>query len=533
MRNSRAFINGKIFTSDDNNPYAESMIVENGMIKWVGKTEDIPDDDFDVTDLQGRCVLPGFIDAHMHAGMLAEQSIQISCLPPLIHSIEELSDSIKKLRREQGQGKWIRGWGYDEGKMEEKRLINRYDLDEACDDSPVAITRTCAHIMMVNSVALKLAGIDRNTPDPQGGRIDRDENGEPVGILRENAKELVSSIIPVMSDEEMEAAVLAVGELLSSQGITSATDMGSLEGKDHYDSFIKASAAGFRQRMALYYIWDFFGDKPEYVSDRIKKSRGGRISAAGLKLLADGSVSGRTAWRDIPYLGSDEDCGMPVCTDELLDSAIDFCRENKCQLSVHAMGTRAIERIVERVGKEDSWTADCVPFARVEHVTEPSEKAIDIAAEKGIMFVTQPNFLYAEIESYIRNLGIHRLRRTYPVKHMLQKGVKLAFSTDAPATAWAVPSDPLPCIKFAVTRCAYDGTDCGRDEAVDIETAVKLYTRFSAEAAGFEKVGQLRKGFYADFIVLDRDIMTETPENIDEIKVLETYINGEAVYIRK
>ena len=176
-----AYINGKIFTSDRENLHAEAMTVENGRITWVGAQADLPAGPYDETvDLQGRRVLPGFVDAHEHPVMLADFSKKISSLPPKVNSIEELKQAIRDVREQQGPGKWIEGWGYDEGKLAEKRSPTRYDLDEGCSDSPVSIIRTCGHIRCVNSKALEMAGITKDTPDPQGGQIDRDENGEPL-----------------------------------------------------------------------------------------------------------------------------------------------------------------------------------------------------------------------------------------------------------------------------------------------------------------------------------------------------------------
>ena len=143
---------------------------------------------------------------------------------------------------------------------------------------------------------------------------------------------------------------------------------------------------------------------------------------------------------------------------------------------------------------------------------------------------TQPVFMYAEIESYLANLGEERMRRCYPVRHMLKSGVRLCFSTDAPATSWSDPSDPFTNLKAAVTRRAWDGTDCGQQEAVDIETAVKLYTRESARIAGFPDTGQLKEGYRADFVVLDRDLFTILPEEIDRVKVKRVYMDGKEVY---
>jgi len=527
----KLYVNGRIFTSDESNLHADSMLVEDGIIKWVGNRENCPDRTCsEIIDLMDKCVLPGFVDAHMHIGMMAGQIRQISCLPPEINSIEELIDEIKNTAFEITSDGWIEGWGYDENKFTEKRQLNRYDLDKGAADVPVSITRTCGHIKCVNSKALELAGINRYTPDPEGGEIERDDNGEPTGILRENARDLISSVIPPVSPDEIVQNIIRTGEVLASQGVTSATDMGSLEGEDLYNSFRCAAANGLKQDIALYYIWDYFADNNRLQINDVLIDRDAQIRIAGLKLLGDGSISGRTAWMDRPYKNSKNEYGMPVCSEELIDSAIAFCKEKSLQLSMHAMGKRAIDRIIRRIKNEKPWTEEGVPFLRVEHITDPSEEAIGIASERGIMFVTQPNFLYAEIEAYIRNLGHEWLRKTYPVKSMLEQGVKIALSTDAPATSWATPSDPLPSIKCAVIRTAYDGTDCGQGEKIDLETAIILYTRNGAEAAGFKNTGQLKAGYNADFIVLDRDIFEMSADEIDLIKVEKTFKKGNCIF---
>lgn len=525
-----AFVNGKIFTADEEQLYADSMIVEDGKISWVGKEEKMPEGDFTKVDLQGKRVLPGFVDAHMHPVMLADMSRQISCLPPNIYSIEEMAEKIKEVREKQGPGKWVMGWGYDEGKFEEKRSPNRYDLDKGCEDSPVYIFRTCGHVCCVNSKALEIAGIDKNTEDPQGGEIDRDENGEPTGVLRENARELVIGYLPEVTSEDIIEELVELGELLQSQGVTSIAEMGNLKPEDNYVEYEAAVKKGFKQKVSMYYFWDYFKDDENFDIPQEHFSHDQQIRVGGLKLIGDGSISGRTAWVGEPYFGTDDEYGLPVCSDELIESAIEFCKEKKCQLSMHAMGEKAITRIIDRVYKEDKWNDGSEPHLRVEHVTEPSEDNMAKAIEKGIGFATQPIFMYAEIESYLKNFGTERTKKAYPVKTMLDKGVQLCFSTDAPATSWAVPSDPFPCIKSAVTRKAYDGTDCGADEKVDIETAICLYTREAAKLIGFDKTGQLKEGYDADFIVLNGDIIDIEPEKIDEICVEQTYIAGEKVY---
>ncbi len=528
-----AYINGKIFTSDPENPYAEAMIVEDGRVTWVGAGAGLPADSYDETvDLQGIRVLPGFVDAHMHPVMLADFSKKISSLPPKVNSIEELKQAIREVRNAQGPGKWIEGWGYDEGKLAERRSPTRYDLDEGCSDSPVSIIRTCGHIRCVNSKALELAGITRDTPDPQGGQIDRDENGEPTGVLRENARNLVAPLIPETTQEQKVDLVADLGQLLLSQGITAICDMGNLDPSDNYDIYTQAVKKGLKQTVGVYYMWDFYAGNPDFAIPKDRFDRSRQVSAVGLKLIGDGSVSGRTAWMNAPYLGAGDDYGLPVCSDELLESAIAFCRKNRCQLSMHAMGGRAIDRIVNRVYPEEKWTPGDIPHLRMEHWTEPSAEAIRKSAQKGLAVATQPIFLYAEIESYLANLGEERMKKTYPVKDMLKAGVPVCFSTDAPATSWAVPSDPFPCIKGSVTRTAWDGTDCGQGQAIDIETAIRLYTRESARVAGFPEMGELKAGYRANFITLSEDILAIDPMRINQVCVTSTYVDGEKVYER-
>ena len=535
LSEKHVFTNGNIFTSDDFLPFADTMVTENGRILWIGHAGDLPEEysrGLSVTDLEGRRVIPGFVDAHMHPVMLADCRKQITVMPPEICSIASLAEAVRRRREEQGPGKWILGWGYDEQGLAEKRAPNRYDLDLACSDAPVALTRTCAHIRCVNSMALKLAGISRDTPDPPGGEIERDESGEPTGILKENARHLLAPFLPAGTAEAKAEHLAELGRHLASQGVTSICDMGDLDGADNLPVFQDAVKRGFRQRTGIYYLWDFFADRPDFriLPEQLDRSR--QIFTAGLKLIADGSISGRTAWMSRPYCGAEEEFGISVLSDDLLESAIRFCRENHCQLSIHAMGGRAISRVTDRVCAEEAWTPSGIPYVRIEHVTEPSPESMKKAARHGISFVSQPIFPYAESRSYLKNLGGERLRQCYPYRNMLRAGVTLGFSTDAPATFWSDPSDPFPGLKFAVTRTAADGTDCGQDQALNAAASIRLYTRGAAQAAGIPGVGVLAPGYQADFAVLSDDILALPPEEIDRVKVIETRIGGECVYAR-
>ena len=546
MKYDVLYINGKIFTSDADRPYAQAMAVKDGKIAWIGSDADAHNSWLQagserVINLEGKRVLPGFVDCHMHAIMLADFAQQISVLPPEIYSIDDLKGAIRRVREEQGEGQWILGWGYDEGKLSENLAPNRYDLDEGCSDSPVVMQRSCTHIWAVNSKALELAGITKDTPDPEGGKIGRDETGEPDGILYETATYLMMELLPEKTADDLAEDLLKLGKILEAQGVTTVTDMGEDVSDKYGDIFRKAMEKGFKNRAAAYCSWRFVEQTGEEVVTGDPDFMGtGKFRLLGVKLLGDGSVSGRTAWCDVPYLpvpgddGAAPEYGMPVCTEEEILEALEFCKIHKCQLSIHCMGARAIDRAVDLTWETVPWMENpCVPSIRLEHVAMPTAQAAKRSAEAGIAWATQPIFLYSEIESYQKNMQPDRVCENYNIADWKEAGVRFAFSTDAPATSWATPSEPFANLKGAVTRKAWNGEECGQRHRVDVETAIRLYTAEAAPTAGFTDVGMLKEGYHADFIILDRDILEIPAEEIDQVKVDQTWIGGEKVYERK
>ncbi|MFE4426352.1 amidohydrolase [Peribacillus butanolivorans] len=522
------YVNGKIFTSNLEQPYASAMVVRDGRIEWVGAHSETEGMNGECVDLQGRRVLPGFIDAHLHPLFLAKASKQIPCMPPVVESIEDLIKEVRKQRESQNSEDWIESWGYDEGKLTEGRSPSRWDLDKATNDAPVIITRTCGHIVVVNSKALELAGITRDTPDPDGGLIDRDSEGEPTGVLRENAKELVNKVMPVQTFDEETDALVELSPKLLSHGITAITELlARTKPRDYLEMYNAAHEKGLKQRTVLYYIWEDMKNDP--ILDKDKTNRKLQNHIGGVKLFSDGSVSGQTAWINPPFLGEGENYGIQMTSKEELISAAEAAEKNNIQLVIHAMGEQAIDLIVNTFYGKKGWITDG-PSIRIEHAAMPTKQALQRAAEAGIAFVPQPIFLYAEIESYLNNLGAERTKQTYPIQSMLKAGIKIAFSSDAPATAWVDPVNPFVGIKAAVTRIAYDGTDTGQDQRVDVPTAITLYTRAAQEITRIPNVGQLTPGYHADFIVLDQDILNISPEEIDRIQVEETYMGGQLVF---
>ncbi|MBB6448754.1 hypothetical protein HNR44_000703 [Geomicrobium halophilum] len=526
-KNNRIFFNGCIFTANPEQPYANTMVVQEGKIDWIGDQGDLEGISGEWMDLHGRRILPGFIDAHLHPLYLADAEKQISCTPPLVNSIEDLLDQIRKQTEGQENNTWIQGWGYDEGKLREGRAPTRWDLDRSAVDVPVIITRTCGHIVTVNSVALEMVGITKETPNPEGGQIDKDANGEPTGILRENARDLVHDVMPVPTLEESADSLAALSPKLLGHGITAITElMARTEPVDYLDIYGEARDKGLKPRTVLYYKWEDLANSSILNEENTNNET--PLHIGGIKLFSDGSVSGQTAWVNPPYSGG-ENTGIPMTSKETLMTAAKAAKKHRVQLVVHAMGEKAIDLIIDTFAGQKGWLDDA-PSIRIEHAAMPTKRAIERAAEMGIAFVPQPIFLFAEIESYHHNLGPERTKQAYPIQSMLETGIKLAFSSDAPATPWADPVNPFVGIKAAVTRKAYDGTDTGQDQRVDVATAIRLYTSAAQQITRVPRVGQLTEGYYADFMVLDQDILNIDVEDIDQVQVEETYMSGEKVY---
>ncbi|MGM0411407.1 MAG: amidohydrolase [Bacillota bacterium] len=531
--NKKIYYNGKIFTSNLENYFADMMIIYGNKIRWIGKEKNYKKkkfntDEYEKIDLKEKRIMPGFIDPHMHAIYLARDASKIACIPPKVKSIEELKERIKEKKKDLDKGEWIEGWGYDEGKLKEGRSPNRYDLDEVAKDYPVVITRTCNHIAVANSKALEILGIDENTSEPGENQIDKDENGKLTGIFREDAKIMLNSRMPSNSIED-DAEILAnYSENLFAHGITTITDsMAETKPVDYYEMYQRAIDEGLKQRAILYYKWDDLKDG--FSIDKSKKDLTSQLHVGGVKVLADGSVSGKTAWVNPSYLGEDDNFGLKTTTKKELLEAAQYAKQNNLQLVVHAMGEQAIDLVVNTFYNQKDWLDDR-PSIRVEHASMPTKEALEKALKGNITFVSQPIFIYAEIESYLNNLGRERTKKNYPYKTILESGIKLAFSSDAPATAWADPVDPFTAIKSAVTRKAYDGTDTGQDEKIDLETAIRLYTKEGGGVTGIPKIGQLKAGYKADFLLLDKDIFEIETDKIDEVNVEKTYMNGKLVY---
>jgi hypothetical protein len=518
---SQYFVNGKIFTGKNERDFVSAMKITDGKIEWIGPSEqaDAPDP----VDLQGKTVVPGFIDAHAHPRLLADIAGQAAITIPEVTNIEEAIAALKKQAEKTPDGGWIEGWGWDETKLLDGRPLNRFDLDRVSTDRPVHVIRSDFHSSAVNSKALELAGIDKSTADPFGGEIQRDENGDPTGIMIENANRLIENAKPKKTEEERIEGIVRTGRRLARFGITSVAEM--MGRWNDLSLFRKAEKRGFKQRLVLYLLWE---EVKELGIRRLEeRDLTGRIRIGGVKLFMDGTISGKTAWMKAPYPGTEEK-GMRTCTKEELLEAAEFARRNGIQLAIHAMGDRAIEEILRTFEPVKPWIDDG-PSIRIEHASIMRPEFFRKMDGKKIALVPQIIFFFAEYESYRNHLDGERFSLAYPLRTMYEQNGYMALSTDAPATTWAEPDKIMTSIKAAVTRKAYNGQDINRAEKISPEQAVLLFTGKAKEVCRLHETGRLLPGYEADFIVLDEDIFTTDPDRLDRVKVAATYISGEKV----
>jgi predicted amidohydrolase YtcJ len=519
------FVNGKVFTGLGEDDFVTSFRVAGGVFGAVG--DDLaPRDSETVVDLAGRTVLPGLLDVHTHPAVLSTLAGAVNCLPPEVVSLAQLLDRLRT-HPDLGRGAdvWIDGYGYDESKYPEQRHPTARDLDLVSSTQPVFVRRCDGHSAACHSRALELAGITRDTPDPPGARFERDADGEPNGVLTElGAREAVESALPALSPEDRVRNLAALGRHFAERGIVAVGDMMATTLPDPLATFRAASQRGLRQQCALYYAWAH--GVPELTDD----DRRGRVKIAGVKLFMDGAYSNRTAWVDEAYPDS-HDHGLRLTSDEQARAAAAWARRNRVQVAIHAMGDAAIKRVVDLFGDEEPWLPDR-PSIRIEHASLVSADLIAriATARMSIALVSHTIFYFAEYDSYAHNLTEAQARVAYPIHSLYTGLLHTALASDCPATAWSDADNVFVSVRAAVTRRAYNGADIGRDEATTVAQALLLYTGRARHIAPLDDVGVIDEGYEASFVVLDRDVFTVPADEIDQVRIGQTFIAGDRVH---
>jgi predicted amidohydrolase YtcJ len=517
------FYNGILLTQDPALPRAEALAVKGGRIQAVGARGDVENlagPETERIDLEGRTLVPGFNDSHVHVWKVGQLLTGILDLRAT-RSLEELKASVRRRHHELPDGAWLLGRGYNEQFLAEGRQPTRWDLDAAAPHRPVALTRTCGHMIVGNSRALALAGVGRTTADPVGGEIVRDASGEPTGLVKENAMRLLKAVIPEPTVSEYGEMVLAAGNDQLSKGITSASEAGATP------ALLEAYRVLDRERQ-LPHRFHVMAMRLSEESARPLPVPERRVSDSlrldSVKLFADGGLSGATAalhrtYRHQPVQGlarltgeeiyslglEAQRAGFRVCTHAIGDAAIDV-----------VLG--AYERLHERGGRGN----------RLEHFGLPDRVQIERARRIGAVAAAQTVFLHALGMNFRRYLTDDYLARTYPIRSMVNGGLTVALGSDAPV----VPDDrPLLGIQTAVTRKDGEGVPIAPEEAIPVESALYAYTLGGAVASGDEaNRGSLTPGKWADFALLDRNPCQVEAEEISNVVVVCTWVSGRVVF---
>jgi predicted amidohydrolase YtcJ len=530
VSNALLIVNGTILTMNPDRPSVEAVAVIGDRIVAAGSreiAESALPREYETLDLAGRTCLPGFNEAHNHMIGYGTALGHVEAGFPAVKSIEDIKRNVAERARSVPAGTWVQGRGYDDNKLDEKRHPTRYDLDATAPDHPVIIVNGSGHLSAVNSMALKLAGVDGNTPDPQGGHIVRDEHGEATGVLHETAQQLVRAVIPEPTLDDHIAALERCNDAYVAAGITSSQDAKS-DDPLHVEAYQRAVREGelkLRTSMMIHHnLLDHFvgaGVKQGFGDDRLR--------VGPIKIFIDGSLIGRTAAVSQPFLEDprDDNTGLLMMPPEEFEEIVWRAHSAGFQIAVHAIGDRGVEIVLDAYQK----ALDRLPRAdhrhRIEHCGILRPDLIDRIAAMGALAVSQPIFITEYGDGFIRHLGLNRVQLTYPFRSLLDAGVKLVFSSDCPVSSF----EPLKSIEVSVTERTGSGQSYALEEAISVEEALPLYTVAGAYSTFEEhKKGQIKEGMLADFVVLGEDPRQVDPAGISQIPVHQTIIGGETVY---
>ena len=530
-------INGKVLTLDPRNTIVEAVAVRDGRILATGPTSQImrmAGDGTKVIELGGKVALPGFIDTHTHPSHAATRLYEVDCRSPPVRSVKEILEMVAERARELGPGKWVRGANYNDLKLEERRHITRWELDEAAPENPVFISKETGHLYVVNSLALKLAGISRETPDPPGGMIDRDEGGEPTGLLYETAGELVSSHIPPYTVEEIKEGLRRVWSQFSEWGITTTHDASAYG--DSIRAYQELLAEGVRRVRTLLMV-SVRPRSPQgadlldaLISLGIQSGFGDDwLKIMSVKIMGDGSGSGGTAAVYEPQHRGTKGLGLMITGPEELRRLTVKAHMAGLRVSIHSIGDRGIDHALDAI--EEAQRLKPIPDMRhrIEHNSLCTPRQLKRIKELGVTPSSSIGYMWGLGDDYAENFGPERVRWLHPHRSMIGLGIISGGNSDYPVS----DGNPLVQIYEAVTRRTMTGRVVGPEEAITVEEALRLYTWNGAYLGKEEHIkGSIEPGKYADIVVLDRDILSVPPEEIKDIKVLITIVDGRIVFQR-
>jgi predicted amidohydrolase YtcJ len=489
--------------------YQKWMLVEGNKIIKIG-SGNLPDHD-KKTDMNGRYIFPGLIDSHIHVYSLGRELNRLALNKP--GSISEMQNMLDDYVKENEDLEWIIGRNWDQDYMEDGRYPNKADIDLIISDKPVLLFRGCNHIGLLNTTALEILNVDSKTPDPSGGIIDRDENGDPTGILRENALSMVTEHIKIQDYETRKQMVKLGLKQCVEVGLTSV-QTNDPDSWQIYKELDEANELPIRVALTIY--------ERELGSDKIPKpqSKLNLLSCDRVKLFADGSLGAQTAALREPYSDTNE-MGLPRFSQDELNDKVMKIKKSGFRIEVHAIGDLATENALNAL-EYAGFRSEDRPV-----LTHGQVLGADLIArmeKMGVIANIQPQFVTTDSQWVETRLGkgSERLKYSYAWKTLIDSNVHVAGGSDSPIEE----PNPLYGIYAAIFRKNPRNEVWRPEERLSFNEAIDLYTKGGSYAAKWEDhLGQLKEGYLADFIVVNNDLQSN-PENILETEIQEVWVDG-------
>lgn len=527
-------MNGKVMTLDGGNTQGHAIAIKGNRISFVGSNVGVMDyiqqGKTQVIDLQGKPVIPGFNDAHLHflSGGLSLLRVNLTGCK----TKTEIATKLKRKIKETPAGGWIVGRGWDHTLFNKGQWPDKKFLDQITSLHPVYLTRIDGHVAWVNSLALQEVKIDKDTPNPEGGEILRDALGNPSGILKENATGLVAKLIPPATDADMQKAIQTAIAEAKKNGITSIQDNSDLNVLPIYNTLAEQGNLTVRVSEWLPFDWIKTPEKVDSLKSAFKEKQN-LLKLGPFKGYVDGTLGSRTAYLFEPYSDETSTMGIPQYKQEELDSLINKADKMGYQICFHAIGDKgnfmvlkAYEKALRKNGRKDARH-------RIEHAQVLREEDIPMFAQLGVIASMQPTHCTSDKRWAEDRLGSERIKGAYAWKSLLVKRAHLAFGTD-----WPVESlNPLLGLYAAVTRKDTSESPSQPSwnwrENISLIEALKAYTIGAAYAEFQDSLkGSLEIGKLADMVVLTKDIFNLPPKEILNTDVEATIFDGQVIYVR-
>lgn len=544
-------LNGRVLTVDPADRVAQAIGIAGNRIVAVGSNADVERvaaPNAKRIDLAGKAVTPGLLDAHDHfSSGGAERLFVLDLSYPNVKSISDVAVAIRAKAAALGKGAWIQGRGWDEGKLDERRVLTARDLDAASPENPVVLTQTTGHYVVANSVALRMANVTKGTRDPPGGTIDRNPDGTPTGLLRENAAGLVRRLVPPRSPAETEAGIRDFAKAFNAEGMTGLKDPGiSSEAWDIYKKVERDSALTVR----VFALWS--GGRTVAAAKRVIVERAAmtrpyestgddQVIAGGVKLYIDGSGGARTAWLyddwNKDYRGVDTgNRGYPTSNADTIRLLIRMYHDAGMHVAVHSIGDRAIDWVVDTYDQAMRENPQNGLRHAIIHSNIPTDHAIDVMARLQHEYdagYPEPSatFSWWLGDTYAGNFGPTRSLRLNPFHTFRAKDMIWANGSDFSVTPFAARYGIWSAIAREPLLGVYGKDPFGRAESVDVHAALRAVTIWAAHQMFLEKkIGSIEVGKYADLAVWDRDFYTIPTDQIKDAKCLMTIFDGKIVF---